>query len=99
MGAGGLVGAEEGVVLPAPGQRLCSNAMPHDPVTGYVFGVGPMSVAPTRKFRAPSSGVHILGVAPVHAPSLGSSCLWTVSIKYSSSKIDRFQVARWHMHH
>merc|ERR1711972_616384 len=69
--AGGLVGTEEGVVLPAPGQGLRSNAMPHDPVTGCVLGVVLVSVAPTRTPRAPSSGVHVLGVALVSASSSG----------------------------
>merc|ERR1712039_1101905 len=63
--AGWLVGTEEGMVLPEPGQGLCSNAMPHDPVTGCVFAVVLVSVAPTRTPRAPSSGVHVLGVALV----------------------------------
>merc|ERR1711972_884068 len=69
--AGGLVGAQEGVVLPAPWQGLRSNAMPHDPVTGFVLGVVLVSVAPTRTPRAPSSGVHVLGVALVPATSSG----------------------------
>merc|ERR1711972_354640 len=69
--AGGLVGTEESVVLPAPGQGLRSNAMPHDPVTGFVVGVVLVSVAPTRMPRAPSSGVHVLGVALVPASSSG----------------------------
>merc|ERR1712039_444729 len=71
--AGGLVGTEEGVVLPAPGQGLRSNAMPHDPVTGCVLGMVLVSVAPTRTPRAPSSGVHVLGVALVPASSSGVS--------------------------
>merc|ERR1711972_159884 len=69
--AGGLVGTEEGVVLPAPGQGLRSHTMPHDPVTGYVLGAVLVSVAPTRTPRAPSSGVHVLGVALVLASSSG----------------------------
>merc|ERR1712060_160683 len=63
--AGRVVGTQEGLVLPAPGQRLRSNAMPHDPVTSFVLAVVLASVAPTRKHRAPSSGVHVLGVALV----------------------------------
>merc|ERR1711920_668304 len=69
--ASGLVGTEEGMVLPAPGQGLRSNAMPHDPVTGYVLALVLVSVAPTRTPRAPSSGVHVLGVALVPASSSG----------------------------
>merc|ERR1712060_224984 len=69
--AGGLVGTEEGVVLPAPGQGLRSNAMPHDPVTGCVLAVVLVDVAPMRTPRAPSSGVHVLGVALVLASSSG----------------------------
>merc|ERR1711920_526818 len=60
-----LVGTKEGMVLPAPGQGLRSNAMPHDPVTGCVSAAVLVSVAPTRTPRAPSSGVHVLGVALV----------------------------------
>merc|ERR1712060_529504 len=63
--AGRVVGTQKSLVLPAPGQRLRSNPMPHDPVTGPVVAVALASATPSRKHRAPSSGVHVLGVALV----------------------------------
>merc|ERR1712060_764722 len=61
--AGRLVPAKNGMVLPAPGQGLRSNAMPHGPVTGYVLAVVLESGAPARTRRAPYSGVHAFGAA------------------------------------
>merc|ERR1711972_1000951 len=49
-----LVGPEEGLVLPAPGQRLRSNAMPYKPLRRKAFVFRGARSAPAL---APSSGV------------------------------------------